>query len=73
MSAEQFNLGRVFETVAAAIPEREAIVWGERRLSYGELRERSRRLASYLHDRGLGARRERHGLAGHESGQDHLF
>ena len=72
MSAEQFNLGRVFETVAAAIPEREAIVWGERRLSYGELRERSRRLASYLHDRGLGARRERHGLAGHESGQDHL-
>jgi fatty-acyl-CoA synthase len=72
VSGEQFNLGRVFETVAAAIPEREALVWGERRLSYGELRDRSRRLASYLHGQGLGVHHERPGLAGHESGQDHL-
>jgi len=68
----QFNLGRVVETVAGAIPEREAVVWGDRRLRYGELQDRSRRLASYLHGRGLGARRERDGLAGHESGQDHV-
>ncbi len=72
MSAEEFNLGRVFEAVAATIPEREAIVWGERRLSYETLRDRSRRLADYLHGRGLGTTTEREGLAGHQSGQDHL-
>jgi fatty-acyl-CoA synthase len=72
VSDEQFNLGLVFETVAATIPDREAIVWGERRFSYAELRDRSRRLASYLFERGLGARSERDGLAGHESAQDHL-
>ncbi len=72
MSDEQFNLGLVFETVAATIPEREAIVWGDRRFTYAELRDRSRRLASFLHARGLGARSGREGLAGHESAQDHL-
>ncbi len=72
MNDEQFNLGDVFETVAATIPEREAIVWGDLRLSFADLRDRSRRLASFLHAKGLGARGERHGLAGHESSQDHL-
>ena len=72
MSDEQFNLGLVFEAVAATIPEREAIVWGDRRFTYADLRDRSRRLASFLHARGLGARRGREGLAGHESAQDHL-
>ncbi|HVA05007.1 MAG TPA: acyl-CoA synthetase [Acidimicrobiales bacterium] len=72
MSDEQFNLGLVFETVAATIPEREAIVWGDRRYNYAELRDRSRRLAMFLHKHGLGAQRGRQGLAGHESAQDHL-
>ena len=72
MSDEQFNLGLVFETVAATIPDREAIVWGDRRLSFAQLRDRSRRLASFLHNQGLGAHSGREGLAGHESAQDHL-
>ena len=72
MNDEQFNLGTVFETVAGSIPDREAIVWGERRLQYRQLRDRSRRLASFLHARGLGCHTERATLAGHESGQDHL-
>jgi len=72
VSDEQFNLGLVFETVAATIPEREAIVWGDRRYNYAELRDRSRRLAMFLHKHGLGAQRGRQGLAGHESAQDHL-
>jgi len=72
VSDEQFNIGQVFEAVAEAVPGREAVVWGERRLSYAELRDRSRRLASYLHGRGLGARSGRAGLAGHESAQDHV-
>jgi 3-oxocholest-4-en-26-oate---CoA ligase len=72
VSAEEFSLGRVIETVAAAVPEREALVWGERRLLYRDLRDRTRRLASFLHSRGLGAHGERSALAGHESAQDHL-
>ena len=44
----------------------------DRRLSYADLQERSRRLASYLHGKGLGVHRERADLAGWESGQDHV-
>jgi fatty-acyl-CoA synthase len=72
LGATQFNLARVFDTVAAAVPEREAIIWGDRRLTYGELADRSRRLGKYLHSRGLGLRTPRSELAGHQSGQDHL-
>ncbi len=72
MTDEQFNLARVFATVAAAVPERDAIVWRDRRLSFGAVEERARRLASVLHGHGLGVHRERSTLANHESGQDHL-
>ena len=67
-----FNLADVFEAVAAAVPDKDAIVWGDRRWSYRELDERSNRLANVLHGAGLGARSERDGLAGHETHQDHL-
>jgi fatty-acyl-CoA synthase len=43
-----------------------------RRLSYAQVAERARRLASVLHAHGLGAHRERSELANHESGQDHV-
>ncbi|HUA94374.1 MAG TPA: acyl-CoA synthetase [Acidimicrobiales bacterium] len=72
MSDVEFNLGLVVEAVADAIPDREAVVWGDRRITYGQLRERARRLGTYLHGRGLGLGTERTGLARHESGQDHL-
>ena len=68
----EFNLAEVHEAIAAVAPERECIVWGERRLSWREVTERTRRLANYLIGRGLGLRRERAGLAGWESGQDHV-
>jgi fatty-acyl-CoA synthase len=68
----EFNLALTFETVARVLADRDCVVWGERRVTYAELAERARRLASYLHDRGLGVHAERDGLAGHESGQDHL-
>lgn len=68
----EFNLATVFDRVAGVVPEREAIVWRDRRLSYADVVERTNRLGSYLHDQGLGVRTERETLAGHESGQDHL-
>src|SRR5512145_2508728 len=67
-----FNFAEVNETIAAAIPDREALVWRERRLTHRALAERSRRFANFLLSRGLRVHRERAGLAGHESGQDHL-
>jgi fatty-acyl-CoA synthase len=68
----EYNLAQVSEAVAAAVPDRECIVWRDRRLTYAQFRDRTRRLAHHLRAAGLGAHRERSGLAGHESGQDHL-
>ncbi len=68
----EFNLAQVHEAVAGANPERECIVWRDRRLTYADVTDRTRRLANALSRRGLGLHRERHELAGHQSGQDHL-
>ncbi len=68
----EFNLAQVHEAVAAAVPDRECIVWRDRRLTYAQVTDRTRRLANHLLDRGLGVRQERADLAGHESGQSHL-
>ena len=69
---DEFNIGEVHERVSAAIPDRDALVWGDRRWTYAQMTDRSRRLAAYLHQAGLGCHTERSALAGHESGQDHL-
>jgi len=69
----EFNLAQVHEAIAAAIPDRECIVFRDRRLTWADVNERTRRLANVLGDAGLGARPEgRAGLAGHESHEDHL-
>ena len=67
-----FNLAAVHEAVSAAIPDRECLVWRDRRLSYAEVTDRTRRLANHLAERGVGPRTDRSGLEGHESHQDHL-
>ena len=67
-----FNLADVFEAVAAAVPDREAIVWGDKRFTYAQFDERSTRLANVLADAGHGAHSSRDGLGGHETHQDHL-
>jgi acyl-CoA synthetase (AMP-forming)/AMP-acid ligase II len=66
------NLARINQALADAYPDREAIVTPSRRVTYRALAEGARRLASVLHAHGLGCRRERAGLANHESGQDHV-
>ncbi len=58
--------------MSAAIADREAIVFGERRVAYGQLASRTRRLANYLLGAGFTVRAERADLEGWESGQDHL-
>lgn len=71
--APGLNIAAAHEAIAAAVPERTALVFRDRRFTYAELTARTRQLAHVLHDRSLGARPEgRAGLAGHESHQDHL-
>lgn len=67
-----FTVPAVAKAVAAAIPDRELIIQGDRRYTYRQVIERSNRLAAYLHSRGLGCHTEREALAGHEVGQDLL-
>ncbi|MEY2436042.1 MAG: 3-oxocholest-4-en-26-oate---CoA ligase, partial [Acidimicrobiaceae bacterium] len=55
-SSVEFNLAQVHEAIAAAIPDRECIVFRDRRLTWSDVNERTRRLANVLADSGLGAR-----------------
>jgi acyl-CoA synthetase (AMP-forming)/AMP-acid ligase II len=66
------NLAALHEAIAAAVPDAECLVSGERRFTWRQLTDRTRRLACVLRAAGLGCRRERAGLANHESGQDHV-
>jgi fatty-acyl-CoA synthase len=66
----EFNIATVVEAIAERVPDRPALIQGDTVRTYAELVDRSRRLARYLADAGLGCHRERDGLAGHESGQD---
>ena len=68
----EFNLGLVHEAIAGALGTEECLVFRDRRLTWDDVTERTRRLANVLHDAGLGCHTERDELAGHESGQDHL-
>ncbi|HEY6576207.1 MAG TPA: AMP-binding protein, partial [Mycobacterium sp.] len=66
----QFTVPAVLDAVAATIGERVLLTQGDRRYTYAQVVERSNRLASYLHARGLGCHTARDTLAGHEVGQD---
>ena len=50
----EYNLADLWEAVADAIPEREALVCGERRLTYADTEDRANRLAHYLASHGIG-------------------
>jgi len=67
-----FTVPTVARAVAAAIGDRILVIQGDNRYTYADIVDRSTRLASYLHSRGLGCHTERPSLAGHEVGQDHL-
>lgn len=49
-----YSLADLFELVAGAIPERLALICGDRRMTYGQLDERANRLAAYLQQHGIG-------------------
>jgi fatty-acyl-CoA synthase len=68
----QFSVADVHEAIAATRPDEECLVFRDRRFTWAQVTERTRRLANHLIAQGLGVRTERAELAGHESGQSHL-
>src|ERR1700731_3284023 len=50
----EFNLADLFESVADAVPTKEALICGSRRFSFAQMDERATRLAHALADRGVG-------------------
>jgi acyl-CoA synthetase (AMP-forming)/AMP-acid ligase II len=67
-----FDLSSVFRTVAATIPDKQVLVWRDKRLTYGQMDARIDGIAHYLTSRGLGCHTERGDLQNHQSGQDHM-
>jgi 3-oxocholest-4-en-26-oate---CoA ligase len=49
-----YNMADVWEMAADAVPTREALLVGDRRLTYAELEERANRLANHLRSAGVG-------------------
>lgn len=68
----EWTIGAVLDAVAQAVPDRLMTVCRERRSTFGESAERTRRLANYLAAQGFGAHRERAELNNWECGQDRV-
>ncbi|OHV06200.1 AMP-binding protein [Mycobacterium talmoniae] len=68
----RYNHAALFAGVAAALPERDCIVFRDRRFSYRHVAERINRLANLLLSHGITVHRERPELQPWESGQDHV-
>ncbi|MCB1295755.1 MAG: acyl-CoA synthetase [Gordonia sp.] len=69
-TAPEFAFPEVFDAVADAIPDRDLVIFGDRRFTQREIADRSRRLATYLRSRGLGVHTDRADLTGDQVGQD---
>jgi acyl-CoA synthetase (AMP-forming)/AMP-acid ligase II len=54
MTTTHYQLADLFENVADHVPGREAIVYGDRRLTFAEVDERATRLAHHLQSHGVG-------------------
>ncbi|MEZ5251138.1 MAG: hypothetical protein R2713_18540 [Ilumatobacteraceae bacterium] len=65
----EFPVADVHEAIAATRPDQECLVFRDRRFTWAQVTERTRRLANHLLGAGLGVRVERSQLQGHESGR----
>ena len=66
------SIGDVHEAIGATRPDALCLVFRNRRLTWAEVTDRTRRLANHLIGEGLGCHVERDQLEDWESGQDHL-
>ncbi|MEY4391430.1 MAG: hypothetical protein RLZZ544_139, partial [Actinomycetota bacterium] len=65
-------MAEIHEAIAATRPEQECLIFRDKRFTWADVTDRTRRLANYLVSQGLGCRAERDSLQNWESGQDHL-
>lgn len=68
----EWTIGAVLDAIAEVVPDRPMTICGDRRSTFRETADRTRRLANFLAARGLGAQRERGELANWECGQDRV-
>jgi len=68
----EWTIGAVLDAIAEVIPDRPITVSGDRRSTFAETADRTRRLANFLAATGLGAHRERASLQNWECGQDRV-
>ncbi|OMC36293.1 acyl-CoA synthetase [Mycobacterium sp. GA-1841] len=68
----RYNHAELFAGIADALPERDCIVFRERRFTYRDVAARVNRLANILLFHGVTVHRERADLQPWESGQDHV-
>lgn len=62
MESMEWSLPAAYDAVAAAVPDRDMLVWKNIRRTYGEVAMRTRNFAAFLQRRGIGVRRERNAL-----------
>lgn len=68
----EWTIGAVLDTVAEAVPDRVMTICGDRRSTFAESAERTRRLANFIAAQGLGTHTERNALSNWECGQDRV-
>jgi 3-oxocholest-4-en-26-oate---CoA ligase len=68
----EWTLGAVLDAIAEAVPDRPITICGDRRSTFAETAERTRRLANFLVAGGFGAHQERQSLQNWECGQDRI-
>ncbi|MDT5167452.1 MAG: 3-oxocholest-4-en-26-oate---CoA ligase, partial [Mycobacterium sp.] len=68
----QWTIGAVLDVIAEVIPDRAITICGDRRRTFAETADRTRRLANYLAAKGFGAHQERASLQNWECGQDRV-
>ncbi|ABK67368.1 MULTISPECIES: acyl-CoA synthetase [Mycobacterium avium complex (MAC)] len=68
----EWTIGAVLDEIADVIPDRTMTVCGDRRSTFAESADRTRRLANFLSGNGLGVHRERAVLQNWECGQDRV-
>jgi fatty-acyl-CoA synthase len=68
----EWTIGAVLDAIADVIGDRTMTICGERRSTFAESADRTRRLANFLVGRGFGTHRERAALQNWECGQDRV-
>ena len=71
-TSDDHAITAVLDAIADAVPLREAVVWRDRRLSWADLRDRSRRLANGLLALGIGGDVDHGDVPGWVSPHDHV-